>query len=141
MLNQRIASISRIFGFDAIIRNEIWQHVIEAIEEYTVKVAERPVAPLLEPARIRELVSMVDFNEPQEPHDILEFVTGGFWEHQVHTLHPHYFGRFDAAPSTMGVVADALVAAFNPRLSSWCHSPCFYDVVRPVRADLGERCC
>ncbi len=86
MLDERIASISRIFGLDAIVRNEIWQHVIEAIEEYTVKVAERPEAPRLDPRRIRELVSMVD---PQEPHDILEFVIGGFWEHQVHTLHPH----------------------------------------------------
>jgi len=139
MIHERVESISSIFGLDAIVRNEIWQHVIEAVEEYSVKVAGRPVSPLLNQEKIRDLLTAVDFSEPQEPHDILEFVTNGLWDHQVHTQHPRYFGLFNSAPSAMGIVADALVAAFDPQLATWSHSPFAAEVERYVLNELGRR--
>jgi glutamate/tyrosine decarboxylase-like PLP-dependent enzyme len=139
MIGETTKSISRIFGLDAITRNELWQHVIEAIEEYAAKVARRPVAPSLDPQKIRDQLSMVDFDKPQEPHGILEFVTNGLWDNQVHTPHPRYFGLFNPAPSAMGIVADALVAAFNPQLAAWSHSPFAVEIERLVLSALGRR--
>ncbi len=139
MIGETTKSISRIFGLDAITRNELWQHVFEAIEEYAAKVAGRPVAPSLSPEKIRGLLAVVDFNRPQEPHGILEFVTNGLWDNQVHTPHPRYFGLFNPAPSAMGIVADALVAAFNPQLAAWSHSPFAVEIERLVLIALGKR--
>ncbi len=131
--------MSRVFGLDSITRNELWQHVFEAIEEYTARVGDLPVAPSLRPEKIRDLLATVDFDHPQEPHDILEFVTGGMWDNQVHVPHPRYFGLFNPAPSAMGIVADALVAAFNPQLAAWSHSPFAAEVERYLLIELGRR--
>jgi glutamate/tyrosine decarboxylase-like PLP-dependent enzyme len=39
----------------------------------------------------------------------------------------------------MGIAADALVAAFNPQLAAWCHSPFAVEVEQHVIRALGSR--
>ena len=50
----------------------------------------------------------------------------------MHTPHPSYFGLFNPAPTTMGIAADTLVAAFNPQLAAWSHSPFAVEAERYV---------
>src|SRR4029079_9022625 len=56
-----------------------------------------------------------------------------------HTPHPSYFGLFNPAPATMSVAADALVAAFNPQIAAWSHSPFAAEVERHLVRALGRR--
>jgi glutamate/tyrosine decarboxylase-like PLP-dependent enzyme len=104
-------------------RGPLWTRLIEAIETYTREVASRPVAPALDAEAIRSRLAPFDFGQPVEPLEALDFAVRGLWQHQVHTPHPRYFGLFNPAPTTMSIAGDALVAAFNPQLAAWSHSP------------------
>lgn len=139
MVTSRVQGTEAIYGLDAITRNELWQHLFEAIEEYVRTVGRQPVYAAIPAERIRDLLSHIDFNEPQEPHDILEYVTDGLWENQAHGAHPRNFGGMAPAPSAMAVLADALASVFNPPLSEWGRSPFADEVERHVLSALGRR--
>lgn len=127
---------------DAGTRDELWRRLIAAIETYAREVAGRRVAP--EPGRdlaerIREALAPFDFERPMEPPAALDFVVEGLWNWQVHTPHPRYFGLFNPAPTTMGIAADALVAAFNPQMAAWSHSPLAAEIEQHLIRALGGR--
>lgn len=104
-------------------RAVLWRQLTETIENHINRVSELPVAPEIDAAEIRLRLASFDFTEPLAPLDALDFAVKNLTEFQVHTTHPRYFGLFNPAPTTMGIAADALVAAFNPQLAAWSHSP------------------
>src|SRR5207344_2531572 len=77
--------------------------------------------------------------QPADPLAALDFAVNGLWKHQVHTPHPRYYGLFNPAPSTMGIAADTLVAAFNPQIAAWSHSPFAAEVERHLVRAFGAR--
>ncbi len=124
---------------DAGTRDELWRRLIAAIEGYAEGIAEKPVAPPLDLAAIRAALAPFDFAQPRDPLEALDFAVEGLWKWQVHTPHPRYFGLFNPAPTTMGIAADALVAAFNPQLAAWSHSPLAAEIEQHlVRALAGH---
>lgn len=104
-------------------RRAVWERVAAAIEAHVSGVCALPVAPRLDPIALRALVEGVDFARPLPPARVLDLVIDGLRRHQVHTTHPGYYGLFNPCPSTMSVAGDALVAAFNPQIAAWSHSP------------------
>src|SRR5687768_18375684 len=99
-------------------RNKLWRHVIDTIEDYAKNVSTARVAPVLDVEKIRASLKSLDFNSALDPMEAVNFVVQGLWRQQVHTPHPRYFGLFNPAPTTLGIAADALVAAFNPQLAA-----------------------
>ncbi|HVT61145.1 MAG TPA: pyridoxal-dependent decarboxylase [Thermoanaerobaculia bacterium] len=120
-------------------RKELWRRLIAAVESYAEGVGQARVAPLLDPAELRELLGRFDFKVPVEPPAALDFALDGLWRHQVHTPHPRYFGLFNPAPTTLGVAADTLVAAFNPQLAVWSHNPFAAEVEQHLVRALAGR--
>jgi glutamate/tyrosine decarboxylase-like PLP-dependent enzyme len=122
-------------------RQALWRQLIEALEGYVRDVPGLPVAPPASAAAVRELLARWDFTTPAPPGDALAFAVDGLRRFQVHTPHPSYFGLFNPAPTTMGIAADALAAAFNPQLAAWSHNPFAVEVeqhlVRALAARLG----
>src|SRR4051812_7211690 len=108
---------------DAATRTAVWDELARRIEQYITSVESRRVTPELDPQSIRDVLDAVDFNEPWAPVDAIHFAADALSRFQTHTPHPRYFGLFNPAPTTMGIAADALVAAFNPQLAAWSHSP------------------
>lgn len=104
-------------------RAALWRQLTATIENHINRVSELPVAPEIDAVEIRSRLSTFDFAEPLTPLAALDFAAQNLREFQVHTPHPRYFGLFNPAPTTMGIAADALVAAFNPQLAAWSHSP------------------
>lgn len=124
---------------DAEARSELWRRLIEAIETYTAEVGKGRVAPELDLEAIREALAPFDFVVPVAAAKALEFAVDGLWRWQVHTPHPRYFGLFNPAPTTMGIAADALVAAFNPQLAAWSHSPLAAEIEQHLIRALAGR--
>jgi glutamate/tyrosine decarboxylase-like PLP-dependent enzyme len=124
---------------DAEQRRRLWQDVDEAIESYVEGVRTARVAPVLDPASLRSRLATWDFARPAPPEETLRFVIEGLWGHQVHTAHPRYFGLFNPAPASMGVAADALVAAFNPQLAAWSHNPLAVEIEQHLVRLLGMK--
>jgi len=120
-------------------RRALWRRLIEAIEAYAEGVEGAPVAPRLAPEEIRTLLARFDFERPVAPGEALDFAVDGLWRHQVHTPHPRYFGLFNPAPATLGIAADALVAAFNPQLAAWSHSPLAVEIEQHLVRAFAER--
>lgn len=124
---------------DAGDRGELWRRLVEAIETYMNGVEEARVAPELDPGKVREALALFDFERPVAPLEALDAAVEGLWQGQVHTPHPRYFGLFNPAPTTMGIAADALVAAFNPQLAAWSHNPWANEVERHLVRAFGAR--
>lgn len=118
-------------------RKQNWRVAGEAIERYWLEVASLPVAPALDLEALRRQLGSFDFAAPMPPEAALQVAVGGLRRHQVHTPHPRYFGLFNPAPTAMGVLADALVAAFNPQIAAWSHNPFAAEVERHLIRALG----
>ena len=120
-------------------RADLWQRVVVAVERHWAGVNDNRVAPVLDPDGIRERLGVLDFVDGMPMHEAFDFAVSGLTEQQVHTAHRRYFGLFNPSPSTMGVAADTLVAAFNPQLAAWSHSPFAVEVERYLTKELGSR--
>lgn len=124
---------------DAGARGELWRALIQTIEDYTDGVPHRRVTPELAPQKIRALLHACDFSSPVQPLQAMAFAARGLTEYQTHTPHPRYYGLFNPAPTTMGIAADALVAAFNPQMAAWSHSPFAIEVEQHLVRCFGQR--
>lgn len=120
-------------------RQRLWSRIFEVIEDYAGHVAGARVAPVLDLEKIRALIASVDFEHPLTPLEAVDMAARGLWQYQVHTPHPRYFGLFNPAPTTMGIAADALVAAFNPQMAAWSHNPFAAEIERHLVSAFGER--
>jgi glutamate/tyrosine decarboxylase-like PLP-dependent enzyme len=124
---------------DAETRAQLWQQLVNAIETYATKLESDRVSPPLDPARLRAMLSRFDFSAPVEACEALDFLVEGLWKFQTHTPHPRYYGLFNPAPTTMGIAGDALVAAFNPQLAAWSHSPLAIEIEQHLVRAFGAR--
>jgi glutamate/tyrosine decarboxylase-like PLP-dependent enzyme len=120
-------------------RKELWRGLSQAIENYMNGVAALPVDSNPSVNEVRSFLAACDFARPMDPQAALAFAAKGLTKFQTHTPHPRYFGLFNPAPATMGIVADALVAAFNPQMAAWKHNPFGVEVERHLIRAFGAR--
>jgi glutamate/tyrosine decarboxylase-like PLP-dependent enzyme len=120
-------------------RSLLWSAVVEIIENYAKQVGEQRVTPELDPEKLRSLLRRFDFAKPMDPQEAVGFAADALWKHQVHTPHPRYYGLFNPAPTTMGIAADTLVAAFNPQMAAWSHSPFAAEVEQHLARSFASR--
>jgi len=134
-LNPAQAALQR----EAAERTELWRETIAQIEGYLGDVDHLPVSSKIDLEAIHRLLAEVDFDRPMAATDAVRLAAEGFRNHQVQTPHPRYFGLFNPGSTTMGIAADALVAAFNPQLASWTHNPFGNELERRLILELGMK--
>jgi glutamate/tyrosine decarboxylase-like PLP-dependent enzyme len=120
-------------------RADLWRRLIEVIENYLTNIETARVFPELDIEKIRGAVAMRDFERPANAVEALNYVADAMWRFQAHSMHPRYFGLSNPAPTTMGIAADMLVAAFNPQLAAWGHSPFAVEVERHLVRAFGQK--
>ncbi len=125
--------------FDPSHREAMWAQVEEIIETYYQDIDGLSISPPLDPKPLRASLAPIDFTDPLDFTSALAFVGRGLRENQVHTAHPRYFGLFNPTPATMGIAADALVAAFNPQMAAWGHNPFAVEVEQHLVRLLAEK--
>jgi aromatic-L-amino-acid/L-tryptophan decarboxylase len=119
-------------------RRRAYAQLTELIERHLDGVGDRAVAPASPYAEFERRLRGFDFRAPV-PLDELVGASGELLgEGIVHTSHPRYFGLFNPAPTFAGVLADALVAAFNPQLAVTSHAPAAVAIERHVLSFLGD---
>lgn len=104
-------------------RIELWQHAVKAIESYASTLDTLPITRKVDPEEIRSLLKPFDFARPLDPKEVIEFVVESMSSYQTHAANKRFFGLFDPATTTIGIIAEALAAAFNPQLAAWRMSP------------------
>ncbi|MFL6209694.1 MAG: pyridoxal phosphate-dependent decarboxylase family protein [Pyrinomonadaceae bacterium] len=124
---------------DETARVALWQRVVAEIEAYAAEVERLPVSIEPDPTEIRARLAPLDFARAMPAQEAVAFVVECLKEYQVHTPHPRYYGLFNPAPTTMGIAADALVAAFNPQMAAWSHNPFAAEVEQHLVRAFGAR--
>jgi glutamate/tyrosine decarboxylase-like PLP-dependent enzyme len=120
-------------------RSALWQSLSEIIEGHYKNAEKLAVSPDLNPLAVRNFLASLPFDKPLGSRLALEKVKEGLEKWQVHLGHPMYYGLFNPRPSAMGIVADALVAAYNPQMAAWSHSPFAVEVENYVIRELGKK--
>jgi glutamate/tyrosine decarboxylase-like PLP-dependent enzyme len=99
-----------------------------------------PVFPDVTPAEIRgHLASHYDFRAPIALDIAVADVEKMLRRWQVQITHPRYLGLFNPSVTFSSVIADTLVAAYNPQLASWRTSPAANEIERHTLAWLLEK--
>jgi aromatic-L-amino-acid/L-tryptophan decarboxylase len=123
---------------DVATRRELWQAAGDAIEAYYRDVRHLGVRGHIDPSEVRTAAEQFDFDYPLSPLEAVDTVTDALRRFGPHATHPRHFGLFDPAPTAMGVVAEALAAAFNPCLASWAGSPFGVETERHLVRTFGQ---
>jgi aromatic-L-amino-acid decarboxylase len=100
-------------------------------------IASGPIVPLVTPQEIRNhLASCYDFTRPQTLDDVCADVERMLRTWQVQVTHPRYFGLFNPSVTLAAIIADTLVAMYNPQLATWRTSPAANEIERHTLAWL-----
>jgi glutamate/tyrosine decarboxylase-like PLP-dependent enzyme len=98
-----------------------------------------PVHEPVSPQEVRKrLASSFDFEQPIQLDGLLAEVSELLNRWTVHVTHPAYFGLFNPPVDPAGVVADTLVALYNPQLAAWSHAPAANEIERLTLDHLGS---
>src|SRR6266850_1529585 len=93
------------------------RHVVARVAE---DIANGPIVPAVVPDEVRRyLGSRYDFTKPMALEDVVADVEQMMRRWHVQVTHPRYFGLFNPSVTLASVVADTLVAIYNPQLATW----------------------
>ena len=76
------------------------------------------------------LASRYDFKRTIALDEVIADVEEMLRNWQVQVTHPRYFGLFNPSVTLASVVADTLVAMYNPQLANWRTSPAANEIER-----------
>jgi aromatic-L-amino-acid decarboxylase len=108
------------------------KRLADEIVDFDRSVGDLSVAPTVTPAEIRNRLATYDFDAPVALDELVEDIAGLLRRWSLHVTHPRYFGLFNPSTRLSGVVADALVALYNPQLAAWPHAPVANEIERHV---------
>ena len=120
-------------------RRRAYVQLTELLERHLEGLGDRKVAPEFLYAEFERRLEQFDFGAPVPLDELVDAAGELLGEGIVHTSHPRYFGLFNPAPTFAGVLADTLVAAFNPQLAVTSHAPAAVAIERHVLSFLGDR--
>src|SRR3979490_324891 len=103
-------------------------------------IASGPIVPTVGPLEIRDyLGSRYDFTRPVPLDEVTADVERMMRTWQVQVTHPRYFGLFNPSVTLASVIADTLVAMYNPQLAAWRTSPAANEIERHTLAWLAGK--
>jgi glutamate/tyrosine decarboxylase-like PLP-dependent enzyme len=79
---------------------------------------------------VRKHLSAYTFESAVEMQALFSDVARMMREWNIQMTHPRYFGLFNPATTLISVIADTLVALYNPQLAAWSHAPAANEIER-----------
>jgi glutamate/tyrosine decarboxylase-like PLP-dependent enzyme len=111
-----------------------------AVVELESAIASGPIVPQVTPEEIRRhLASRYDFGKPVALDELVADVERMLRAWQVHVTHPRYFGLFNPSVTLASIIADTLVAMYNPQLAAWRTAPAANEIERHTLAWLANK--
>jgi len=118
----------------------LFDAIRSAMERVESDIAGGPIVPVVTPQEIREhLNSHYDFCKPRSLEELGADIERMLRTWQTHVTHPRYFGLFNPSVTVASVIADTLVAMYNPQLASWRSSPAANEMERHVLSWLAAK--
>jgi glutamate/tyrosine decarboxylase-like PLP-dependent enzyme len=99
-----------------------------------------PIVPNVTAEEIRSyLASRYDFRREIPLDEVITDVEQMMRTWQVQVTHPRYFGLFNPSVTLASVIAETLVAMYNPQLANWRTSPAANEIERHTLGWLAEK--
>src|SRR2546428_10324236 len=103
-------------------------------------IASGPIVPAVAPQEIRRyLASRYDFTKALDLDEVVADVEQMLRTWQVQVTHPRYFGLFNPSVTLASIIADTLVAMYNPQLATLRTSPAANQIERHTLGWLGGK--
>jgi len=117
-----------------------FDQIREEFAKLESEIADGPIVPNVTPEEIRaHLCSRYDFKRTIALDEVIADVEQMLRQWQVQVTHPRYFGLYNPSVMPASVVADTLVAMFNPQLANWRTSPAANEIERHTLAWLTDK--
>jgi glutamate/tyrosine decarboxylase-like PLP-dependent enzyme len=112
----------------------------DAFETLESEVEAGPIVPNVTAEEIRAYLELrFDFKRTIALDEVIAGVEEMLQKWQVQVTHPRYFGLFNPSVTLASVVAETLVAVYNPQLANWRTSPAANEIERHTLAWLAEK--
>src|SRR6516164_7942200 len=113
------------------------QHEFERVQ---ADIAAGPILPSVTVDEIRSyLGEEYQFQKELPLDEVVQDVERMLRDWQVQVTHPRYLGLFNPAVTLPSVVAETLVALYNPQLANWRTSPAGNEIERHTLAWLAAK--
>jgi glutamate/tyrosine decarboxylase-like PLP-dependent enzyme len=107
------------------------------VDRFIERTPELPVATDVTPEEVRRHLEEYDFSSPRPLEELIGDCARMLTRWSLHVTHPRYFGLFNPSVTFAGVLADTLVAGFNPQVGAWKHNPAGVEIENHVLRYLG----
>lgn len=112
----------------------------QEFERVQADLANGPILPSVTLDEIRShLASRYGFQNEQPLDEVIQDVERMLRTWQVQVTHPRYLGLFNPAVTLPSVIAETLVAMYNPQLANWRTSPAGNEIERHTLAWLTAK--
>lgn len=103
----------------------------QAARQLESEISSGPLVPSVTPQEIRDyLASRYGFAQPLVLDEVVADVEQMLRKWQVQVTHPRYFGLYNPSVTPASIIADTIVAMFNPQLAAWRTSPAANEIER-----------
>jgi len=110
---------------------KLLDNLSQEIQDFYNHVEEIPLIPSVTVQEIREYLNInYSFCQPQLLEGVCLDVQNMLRRWNLHNNHPHYLGLYVPGTLLPSVIADALVALYNPQLGVWAHAPAACEIER-----------
>jgi glutamate/tyrosine decarboxylase-like PLP-dependent enzyme len=112
----------------------------QEFERVQADLADGPILPSVTVDEIRDhLASRYQFRDELPLDEVVEDAERMLRAWQVQVTHPRYLGLFNPAVTLPSVIAETLVAMYNPQLANWRTSPAGNEIERHTLGWLAAR--
>ena len=111
---------------------EIGHDLVDRVADFLSGLAERPVAPDLEPREIRAKLGTSDAAplHGQDAGAIAAQAAKLVFENSTLNGHPRFFGYITASATPLGALGDLIASSVNPNCGAWSLSPVASEIER-----------
>lgn len=110
--------------------DEVFARLSRIAREFRATVRDRTPLPGSNFPAGEELRESYDFSaaDGRNVDGILADVARWLENGTLHVTHPRYFGLFNPSVHASSIIADALVALYNPQVGGWSHAPAANEI-------------
>jgi len=116
----------------------VFARLARLARDFRASVRERSPLPVSNFPAGMELRSNYSFSDARELEQIVEDVARWMESGTLQVTHPRYFGLFNPSVHASSIIADALVALYNPQVGGWSHAPAANEIEQWTLRALGE---
>lgn len=117
------------------------ESIVEILKEEILDFYNQPtqVTQEVSPQTVREHLSKYSFAQPLDLEPLLHDVMYMMRNWNIQISNPLYFGLFNPAPTFASVIAESLVALYNPQMAAWSHAPAANEIEQHTLKFIAQK--